>query len=87
MKNGILKATSAKRYCSVPGCIFLGAADIGKARVGRKTMWVTWGRNLPSATAAAVLARGFQPISIGADDGSFELLIPEAVAATICRSL
>lgn len=76
------KRESWRRLGSVPGCIALGCADIGTAELpsGERVI-ITWGRNLPREQQEWFASHThFQPIHLGADDGSAELVIPAAIA-------
>ena len=69
---------SWERISSLPGCVALGCADIGHATVGGKHVYITWGRNLTLEQQRWHSAHTeFQPIHLGADDGSAELILPD----------
>lgn len=76
---GSLIASKAGYAGSLPGCVFLASADIGRAKIGKKSVWITWGRNIAAGTVDALAAKGFRPIWVGADDGSVELVIPDSI--------
>lgn len=83
--EGCLIAEAAGRAASIPGCVFLGAADIGRAKIKSRRVWISWGRNLPPGRVPGLIAAGLRPIWCGADDGSVEVVIPDDVAAKLLR--
>ena len=68
----------------IPGCVALGCVDIGEATVDGKKVFVTWGRNL-DAEKQQWFAKNtnFQPVRLGADDGSAELVLPDDVIQSL----
>ena len=79
---------SWRRLGSIPGCVALGCADIGEARVNGERVYVTWGRNLTADEQEAYRRNTiFVPIHLGADDGSAELILPDSMAAKLITLL
>ena len=70
-------AVSRRRLGSMPLCLALGCADIGEARLadGRQVL-TTWGRSVsPDKQFWYSHNTLFQPVWVGADDGSCELIL------------
>jgi DNA-binding XRE family transcriptional regulator len=75
------KGIEAFRAGSIVGCLALGAADIGRATVDGRIVWITWCRNLTPEQAAEFAERtAFEPVqNIGSHPVACELIIPDAM--------
>lgn len=74
----LAKPFSAKHIGTPPLAIALASCDIGTAELEDGTkVYITWGRNLGGISQEHYLSKtSFQPIWVGADDGSAELVLP-----------
>ena len=66
MKTG--KNLTAKKYNragAIAGCVQLKAHDIGRAVVGRKSVWFAWGENLNAEDAGMWRTQGFDTVKCG----------------------
>lgn len=69
-------------YGALPICFYLGCVDLGRAKIGRKTHWITWGRNLTKEEIQTDRDNGFfaTPVWSGAGYGGmfwYEYIIPD----------
>lgn len=86
-RTAIPTATEHHRVGSMPLCLALGSADVGRAKVSGRWVFTTWGRNLDPTDpdVAAFLDRtGFAAIHLGAPD-RVELIIPDAMVEPVRR--
>lgn len=76
-------AVQKRRLGSLPMCLPLGCCDIGEAILNdSRRVLITWGRNVPPTGTADSAgqhwfahATSFQPVWLGAEDGTCELIL------------
>ena len=69
-------------YGALPICLYINGVDLGRARIGQKTYWVTWGANLTPEQIQTHRGFGFfaTPVWLGAGHGGifwYEYIIPD----------
>ena len=76
------KRFSWKRLGSVPGCISLGAADIGVCELETgESVYISWGRNLDARDQQWFAENShYKPVLLGSCYGHSELIIPDHLA-------
>ena len=76
---------STKRLGSMPGALALGSADIGRVELlSGKVVYCTWGRNIDKKEQEWFLQHTtFQPVWVGANDGSAELILDNETAESL----
>lgn len=78
--NGAKIAKKYRRVGSFKIATYINAVDVGQAVIGSKTVWITWGRNLPiKFVSGGKTEIGHDAVWCGADDGSVELIIPDYI--------
>jgi len=74
--------STAEHIGIIPGCVALGACDIGRAKINGATVYTTWGLNLTAERQAWFEQKTtFRPIQLTGT--AVELVLPPEVAETL----
>lgn len=85
--DGVLHAKRGTwvRLANIPGCIALGASDIGRCCLedGRQ-VFITWGRNLKMEDQKWFMKHtSFELVHLGSWRGCAEVILPDAIALSL----